>query len=135
MTRAPMKEDSVARAFALVTPLVAVTLFLVLAGSGSARPKTLAGTVGPGFTIGVKLGGRSATKLEAGRYRLVVSDRSSIHDFHLSGPGLNKVLTSVPYTGTKAVLVTLKKGVYTFVCDPHANVMHGSFRVGDGGRA
>ena len=119
-----------ARAFALVAPLVAVMLFLVLAGSSSARTKTLAGTVGPGFTIGVTSGGTSATKLEPGRYRLVVSDRSSFHDFHLTGPGLNKVLTSVPYSGTKTALLTLKRGVYRFVCDPHAGVMHGSFRVG-----
>jgi hypothetical protein len=104
-------------------------LFLVLAGSGSAAPKKLAGTVGPGFTISLKLSGAPITKLEAGQYRLVVSDRSSIHDFHLTGPGVNKAVTSVTYVGTKAVLLTLQKGVYRFVCDPHASFMHGSFRV------
>ena len=118
------------RTFGLAVSLMAAMLLLVIAGPGSAAPKKLAGTVGPGFTISLKLSGAPVTKLKAGQYRLVVSDRSSIHDFHLTGPGVNKVVTSVPYTGTKAVLLTLKKGVYTFVCDPHASVMHGTFRVG-----
>jgi hypothetical protein len=118
------------RTIGLAVPLVAAMVFLVLAGPGSAAPKTLAGTVGPDFKISLKLSGAPVTKLKAGQYRLAVSDRSSIHDFHLTGPGVNKVVTSVPYVGTKTVLLTLKKGVYRFVCDPHASVMHGSFRVG-----
>jgi plastocyanin len=116
------------RTLGVAAPLAA--LALLLAGTGSAAPKSVAGTVGPGFTIRLELGGVSATRLKAGRYRLTVSDRSSIHDFHLTGPGVNRVVTSVPYTGRKTVLLTLKKGVYSFVCDPHASVMHGSFRVG-----
>lgn len=118
------------RTFGLAAPLVAAMLFLVIAGPGSAAPRKLAGTVGPGFTISLKFGGRSATTLKAGRYRLVVNDRSSIHDFHITGPGVNKVVTSVPFTGTRSVLLALRKGVYTFVCDPHASVMHGTLRVG-----
>jgi hypothetical protein len=119
------------RALGIAVPLTLVALSLLLAGTGSAAPKTVAGTVGPGFTIGLKLGGTPVTKLGAGvPYRVVVSDRSSIHNFHLKGPGLNRVLTSIPYTGTKSAVLTLKKGTYSFVCDPHASVMHGSFRVG-----
>jgi hypothetical protein len=118
------------RTLGLALAVVAAASSLVVAGTGSAAPRVLAGTVGPGFTISLEFGGKSATTLKAGRYRLVLSDRSSIHDFHLTGPGVNKVVTSVAYTGTKAVVLSLKKGVYTFVCDPHASVMHGSFRVG-----
>lgn len=59
-----------------------------------------------------------------------MSDRSSIHDFHITGPGVDKVVTSVPFTGTKSVFLALRKGVYTFVCDPHASVMHGTLRAG-----
>jgi plastocyanin len=59
-----------------------------------------------------------------------VTDKSPIHNFHVSGPGLNKEITSVSFTGTKTVTVTLKKGKYTFVCDPHASSMKGSFTVG-----
>ena len=51
-----------------------------------------------------------------------------MHNFHLTGPGVN-VKTSVGATGTKTFTVTLKKGTYKFVCDPHAGFMKGSFTV------
>src|SRR5215218_7928627 len=100
---------------------------LAATGSGSAASaKTVNGTVGPGFTIGLTLQGKKVTKLKAGKaYRFVISDRSSIHDFHISGPAFNKVLTSVQFTGTKTFVFTLKKGSYRFVCDPHSSFMHG----------
>jgi plastocyanin len=47
----------------------------------------------------------------------------------LSGPGLNKVITSVSFMGTKSVTLKLKRGKYRYVCDPHASVMKGSFLV------
>jgi hypothetical protein len=102
-----------------------------MTGSGSAAtPKTVNGTVGPGFTITLTMQGKKVAKLKAGvPYRFVISDRADIHDFHLSGPGLNRVLTGIEFTGTKRFLLTLKKGTYRFVCDPHAGFMHGSFRV------
>ena len=37
--------------------------------------------------------------------------------------------TDVSQTGTKTFTVTLKKGTYRFVCDPHASQMKGSFKV------
>ena len=84
---------------------------LALTGSGSAAPaKTVNGTVGPGFTIGLTMQGKKVMKLNAGTaYRLVISDRSGIHNFHLSGPGFNRVLTGVEYTGTKSFVLRLKK--------------------------
>ena len=40
------------------------------------------------------------------------------------------VATSVGATGTKTFKnLTLKKGKYTFVCDPHASTMKGSFTI------
>ena len=39
------------------------------------------------------------------------------------------MLTGVDFTGTKSVVLKLRKGTYRFVCDPHASFMHGSFRV------
>jgi plastocyanin len=90
-------------------------------GSGAAtRGQTLKGEVGPGFTIDVELGGKDVTTLKAGAYTLKVEDKSSIHNFHLIGPGVNKVITTVPFMGEKTVKVTLKKGKYTYQCDPHA---------------
>ena len=104
---------------------------LVATGSGSAAaPKTVTGTVGPGFAIGLTMQGKKVTKLKAGTpYRFVINDRADIHDFHLTGPGFSRVLTSVEFTGTKAFVMKLKKGTYRFVCDPHASLMHGSFVV------
>jgi plastocyanin len=99
-------------------------------GSSAATVKTVNGTVGPGFTIGLTMNGKKVTKLKAGTaYRFVISDRSSIHDFHLSGPGFNRVLTGIEYTGTKSFVLRLKKGSYRFVCDPHSGSMRGSFLV------
>jgi plastocyanin len=109
----------------------AVAAAFAATGSGSAASaKTVNGTVGPGFTIALTMQGKKVTKLKAGTaYRFVIGDRSSIHDFHLSGPGLNRVLTSVEFTGTKSFVLRLKKGGYSFVCDPHAGFMHGRFQV------
>jgi plastocyanin len=102
---------------------------LAAPGSGStATVKPVNGTVGPGFTIGLTMNGKRATQLKAGTaYRFVISDRSSIHNFHLSGPGFNRVLTAVESTGTKSIVLKLKKGSYRFVCDPHSTSMRGGF--------
>lgn len=114
--------------------LAAAAIGLVLAFSATAStvpvPKTVQGTVGPGFTINLTIGEKKVTTLKKSvRYRFLINDRSSIHDFHLIGPGLNRVLTSVGFTGTKSVVLTLKKGIYRYLCDPHSGFMHGSFRV------
>jgi plastocyanin len=120
----------IARTRSLLLGATAVAA-LAATGSGSAASaKTVKGTVGPGFTITLTMQGKNVTKLKAGvAYRFAISDRSSIHDFHLSGPGLNRVLSSVEDTGTKSFVFRLKKGSYRFVCDPHSGIMHGSFRV------
>ena len=97
--------------------------FVAFAIPASAATPTYNGTVGPGFTI------KMATKpTKAGKVKLVVADKASIHNFHLTGPGVN-VKTSVSATGTKTFTVTLKKGTYKFFCDPHASTMKGSFTV------
>jgi plastocyanin len=105
---------------------------LAVAGIGSAATaKTVKGTVGPGFTISVSANGKKVTRLKPHRpYRFVIDDRSSSHDFHLRGPGLNRVLSSVGFVGKKSYTPTLKKGSYRFFCDPHASFMHGAFTVG-----
>jgi plastocyanin len=68
--------------------------------------------------------------LKATTYRFKVTDKSSSHNFRLKGPGYNKAITSVGFTGTKTVTVKLKKGTYRYVCDPHSSDMKGSFKVG-----
>jgi hypothetical protein len=115
-------------------PLVAVALAAVFAlsaviGAGSAAAKTLSGRVGPGFTISLKSGGKNVKRLAAGRHTFRITDRSDSHNFHLRGPGVNRVITSVDFTGTRSVSIRLRKGTYRFVCDPHSDDMRGSFRV------
>jgi plastocyanin len=107
--------------------LAAIVAALVVPSALAATP-TLTGTVGPGFTITLKKGTAKVTKLKAGAYVIKVSDKSKIHNFRLKGPGVNKT-TSVGGTGTSTWKVTLKKGKYTFVCDPHASIMKGTFTV------
>jgi hypothetical protein len=117
----------VTRISLLLLPALAALAF---AGASQAANPKLTGVVGPGFTITLKdSSGKKVSKLKAGSYSLTVQDKSNIHNFHLSGPGLNKVVTSVSFKGNKTVTVTLKKGTYKYVCDPHASIMKGSFTV------
>ncbi len=89
---------------------------------------TLDGTVGPGFTIGLKKGGAAVTTLHAGSYTLQVDDKADIHNFHLTGPGVD-VATDVAAKGTKSFKITLKAGKYHYQCDPHSAAMNGDFTV------
>jgi plastocyanin len=110
--------------------LVAVVALgvVAVAPAPAAVPK-LVGTVGPGFTITLKKGSTKVTKLKAGKYSITVKDLSSSHNFHLTGPGVNKK-TSVGGTGKTTWTVKLQKGkTYRFVCDIHP-FMKGSFKVG-----
>jgi plastocyanin len=128
----PTKENLMTRTLRVVVAAAASLFALTVAATATAAsaPKTVQGTVGPDFTIHLTLKGKSVTTLKTGvRYRVLISDRSSIHDFHLTGPGLNRMLTTVDFTGTRSFVLTLRKGVYRYFCDPHASVMHGSFRV------
>ena len=114
----------------VVVATVAAAVALVATGPIAAAPAVVKGAVGPGFTISLTKGGKKVTSLKAGvRYRFEITDRSSAHDFHLSGPGVNKVITGVGFVGKKSVTLTLKRGTYRFVCDPHSSSMKGSFRV------
>jgi plastocyanin len=108
----------------------AAALALVGIGPGqAAAPQTLIGTVGPGFTITLKFSnGKAVRTVKAGTYRVRISDKASIHNFHLRGPGVNKS-TGVGFTGTTTITVKLRKGTYRYVCDPHASSLKGSFRV------
>jgi plastocyanin len=122
--------ESITRPRLLLAMLVMLAVAaLVTVGSATAAPKTVNGTVGPGFTISLKLGGKKVTRLKATTYAFKVTDKSSIHDFHLSGPGVNKVITGIGFKGTKTVTIKLRKGTYRYRCDPHSSEMHGSFRV------
>jgi plastocyanin len=93
------------------------------------RVTKLTATVGPTPTISLRTAsGRAVKTLRRGRYRIVVRDRSTHHNFHLTGPGVNK-RTAVGFRGTRTWTLTLRRGRYRFICDPHATRMRGGFRV------
>jgi plastocyanin len=99
-------------------------------GGGGSASGTLEGETGPGFEIEVKQNGEDAESVKAGTYTLKVEDKSASHNFHLIGPGVDKVVTDVGFVGDKTVTVTLKQGTYTYQCDPHASSgMKGTFEV------
>jgi plastocyanin len=105
----------------LTTPLA--TLALASSTSAATNANTLTGAVGPGFTITM-----NKQTVKAGTYAITIHDLASIHDFHLTGTGVDRK-TSVPGTGTTKWTVKLKKGTYHFVCDPHHTIMHGVLNV------
>jgi plastocyanin len=113
-------------------PFLIAALVLVTAAAAHAatnKSSGLVGEVGPGFSIEVKLNGKDLKTLKAGTYRIKIEDKSSSHDFHLKGPGLNKT-TTVAFMGDRTWTITLKKGTYTYQCDPHAAMgMKGTFKV------
>ncbi len=81
-----------------------------------------------GTDITLTRNGVRVTHLVPGRYVIEVRDRSRLHNFHLTGPGVNQT-TTVAFAGTQTWTVTLTAGTYLFVCDPHATTMRGTFTV------
>lgn len=104
-------------------------LALVAIGPAQAAVPKLTGTVGPGFTISLKKSGTPVKTLKAGKYTLVVTDKSGIHNFRIKGPGGVNKATSVAKQGTTTWALTLVKGTYTFLCDPHPSSMKGTLKV------
>jgi hypothetical protein len=123
--------------FAVAIIAAALVAALASAGaalSGSTATRTLKGVVGPGYSITLKLNGKTVKRLKAGKYKIVVTDKSSIHNFTLerekpSKPKLEKDLTSVGFTGTKTVTWTLKPGSWRAYCSVHEAYMHLDFKV------
>ena len=117
----------------LIIPIAVCMLALLVASSGRAGATKdsfdLKGEVYPNFKIEMKnSANRPLAKIAAGVHTIKIEDKSSIHNFHLVGPGVNKS-TSVAGTGERVWTVRLRAGKYTYFCDPHSSEMRGSFRV------
>jgi hypothetical protein len=110
---------------------------LVVAGAAFSRSSatpTLKGVVGPGYTISLKKGSTKVKTLKAGKYKIVVSDKASIHNFTLerekpSSPHMEKHITSTAFIGTKTIVWTLKPGSWRAYCSIHESLMHQDFKV------
>lgn len=147
-SRPPPTVEDVTRTRPRALPTAALVLSLAAltacGGGGSEAPgpgaqpqaqpgATLRGTVGTAedpeaYEIALTLeDGTPVEALAAGAYTLVVEDFAQIHNFHLSGSGVDAA-TEVRGTGEDTFQVTLAAGEYTYICDPHPN-MKGAFRV------
>jgi plastocyanin len=92
-----------------------------------AKVRTIAGTVGPGFTISM-----TKARTHSGAYAITVHDRSAAHNFHLTGPGSVNMKTGVAFVGTRTWNVRLLAGTYRFQCDVHPTMMNGRLTVFSG---
>jgi hypothetical protein len=108
--------------------LLAVLAAALLVPAAFAATPTLKGVDGPGFTITLTKAGAKVKTLKAGTYVFKIADKSTIHNFHIKGPGIDKK-TGVGFQGSVTWKLKLTKGTYKFVCDPHASFMKGSFTV------
>ena len=76
----------------------------------------------------------STPTLKAGKYKFVIADKSTFHNFtvereHPSKPKLEKHITSTPFTGSKTLVMTLKPGSWRYYCSLHETQMHHDFKV------
>ena len=93
---------------------LAIALVAAIAAAGTAGPATAAptayilqGSVVPGH-ITLKGGlGQPYLHGRRGLYRISVTDSSPADDFRLVGPGVNVVITSIPFVGAHTVQLTL----------------------------
>jgi len=105
---------------------------LIPASGAGAQSAVLEATMGTNdaFIISLKdASGAKVTHLDAGTYTINVHDESPEHNFHLTGPGVDRA-TVVENTGDETWTVTFADGLYRFQCDPHAGIMNGRFAVG-----
>lgn len=115
--------------------VIAVASCAALLGAGAAiaaaTATPLGGTTGPGYSIVLKTkAGAKVKSLKPGSYTITVNDKSSAHEFHLIGPGVNKRITTLGFQGKRTKTVTLKAGTYIYQCDPHRrDGMKASFTV------
>lgn len=118
----------------LLISVVAAALLAAAAGASAAPAKDnfqLKGEVYGNSLFKIEMENKAGKKIKtvkAGTYRIKVEDKATIHNFRLRGPGVNKA-TSVPGKTETIWTVRLRQGTYTFLCDPHASSMRGSFKV------
>jgi hypothetical protein len=110
--------------------LGAAVLLFVLPGAarGVGEPR-LIGTVRADLTIKLTdANGTSVTSVSPGTYDFEIHDETVSHNFHLTGPGVDRrTEVADEEITTWEDLVLAPGATYQFVCDPHAEYMKGSF--------
>ena len=115
----------------LLLPLVLAAVLLPGAAQSASTATQLNVTVGPGFSIKVAdANGKTVTQLDPGDYSITIRNLSASaeHNFHLTGPGIDKA--SAFDNNTVTWDATLTDGTYKYKCDAHPTIMKGSFHVG-----
>jgi len=108
---------------------VLTAIALTVAGAAFSRSTstpTLKGVVGPGYSIKLTKGGKRVKSLKAGKYRFVITDKSTFHNFTVER---EKHITSTAFKGSKTIVMTLKRGSWSYYCSIHEAQMHGDFTV------
>jgi plastocyanin len=83
--------------------------------------------VGPGTAISLKrANGTLVTHLAPGGKTIVVRDRASNHNFHLTGPGVDR-RTGISFVGRRRWSVQLSSGTYTYLCDRSVQLSSGTY--------
>jgi hypothetical protein len=107
-------------------------VFVAPTAAASSASQTLVATVGPGATIALRTtAGASVARVPAGRYVVVVRDRSRNQNFRLTGPatsGLDRS-TSMRFVGTVRWTVTLVRGQHLYWSDSRPQKTKRSFSV------
>jgi plastocyanin len=104
-------------------------------GAGGTVTQPLIATVGTAsspnsYTISLTDStGAKVTHLDTGAYAVTVHDYATLHDFHLTGPGVDQA-TDIEGTGDQTWTVVITDGTYRFFCDAHPTEMRGSFTAG-----
>ena len=98
--------------------------------SGESTGTKLIGSVASDdFTITLTTeDGSEVTSLPAGDYTLEIVDKTDIHNFHLTGSGVD-VMSEVSEQEDEDYDITLVAGSYHYQCDPHSSSMNGDFEV------
>jgi hypothetical protein len=121
----------------LVFPVAAALAVLALP-AGAARSDdnpVLDAIVGTNDSFDITLNdasGKRVNLLAPGTYTIAVHDRSAIHNFHLASNDDPTVdfRTDVEFVGAMTFTAAFKPGLrYAYACEPHWQVMNGSFVV------
>jgi plastocyanin len=95
----------------------------------------LIGTVGTSDARVITLtleNGTPVRDIPAGTYTVEVRDRSRLHNFRLSGPGVER-RTDIADTGTVTWTVTFRdESIYEYLSESHPDEMYNTFTTGGG---
>jgi hypothetical protein len=111
--------------------VILVSAIVLALGVPSAACAALYGRVAAPRSISLKkANGTTVRHLSPGSRTFVIRDRASNHNFHLTGPGVDK-RTGIAFVGRRKWRnLQLSSGTYRYICDVHPSTMRKSFTVG-----